>query len=269
MVHISRSKDPYSMDMVIGFEIAALTRKNSKFIEAVLKLDSNYKKESQAVKPDDKYDLRKNASNANGLYCGSTKFWFNEMTNHHSDYSYEDCVLGAVISIDRSNSTHLETTKNGRKKMAQRIIKRCPDIKTMINCLSTPFESTDDNHIIACMVKKGFKSIKDGSDMYYLSFASKFCSYASTFLGLTIDYSKYDDVVARALPIYYQAYCGKIVKKTEFKVDNTVSDKYHNRLNVYKKYSETITQIINAVDKGNRLNRDEFDHIIWYGMKGN
>ena len=41
MVRISRSNDPYSMDMVKGFDIAALTRKNSNFIEAVLKLDSN------------------------------------------------------------------------------------------------------------------------------------------------------------------------------------------------------------------------------------
>lgn len=269
MVQISHSKDPYIMDMIIGSNIAALTKKNSAFIEAVLKLDSNYKKESQAVPPDDKFDLNKHASNSNGLYCGSTRFWFSEMTNCHSDYSYSECVLGAVISIDRSNSTHLETTENGRKKVARRIIKRCPDVDTLINCLSTPFVATDDNHLIACIVKRGLKSIKDGSDMYYLSFASKFCSYASSFLGLTIDYSKYDNVVALALPEYYQAYCDKRVRKTEYKVDNSISDKYHNRLDVYEKYSEAIGEIISALDKDNKLTRDEFDHIIWYGMKGN
>lgn len=269
MVRISRSKDPYSMDMIIGFDIAALTKKNSNFIEAVLKLDSNYKKEQQAVPPDDRFELNKHASNSNGLYCGSARFWFNEMTNINSVYSYKECVLGAVISIDRSNSTHLETTENGRKKMTRRIIKRCPDLEALIDCLSTPFTATDDNHLIACMVRKGFKSIKDGSDMYYLSFASKFCSYASAILGSTVAYSKYDKVVAQALPVYYQAYCKEIVRKTEFMVDNSIADKYHNRLEVYEKYSETISQIIAAINKSDRLSRDEFDHIIWYGMKGN
>ena len=268
MVHISRSEDPYSMDMVTGFEIAALTKKNSNFIEAVLKLDSNYKKEQQAVPPDDRFDLNLHASNSNGLYCGSTKYWFNEMTNSSSDYTYKDCVLGAVISIDRSNSTHLETTENGRKKMTQRIVKRCPNIDELIDCLSTPFNA-EDNHLISCMLRKGLKSIKDGSDMYYLSFASKFCSYASAFLNLQIEYSRYDKVVAKALPVYYQAYCNKSVRKTEFLVDNSISDKYHNRLDIYNKYSDTIAIILNALGKSDHLSRDEFDHIIWYGMKGN
>ena len=268
MIRISRSKDPYIMDMVTGFEIAALTKKNSNFIEAVLKLDSNYRKEQKAVPPDDRFVLNEHACNSNGLYCGSTKFWFNEMTNSNSDYSYKECVLGAVISIDRSNSTHLETTENGRKKMARRIVKRCPNIDELIDCLSTPFKA-DDSHLISCMLRKGLKSIKDGSDMYYLSFASKFCSYASTFLNLQTDYSKYDNVVAKALPVYYQAYCNKNVRTTEFLVDNSTSDKYHNRLSVYEKYSDTIAVIINAIGKSDRLSRDEFDHIIWYGMKGN
>lgn len=201
MVRISRSKDPYSMDMVKGYDVAALTRKNSNFIEAVLKLDSNYKKEQQAVPPDDRFDLNAHASKSNGLYCGSAKFWFNEMANNDSDYSYKECVLGAVIAIDRSNSTHLETTENGRKKMARRIVKRCPDLDALIDCLSTPFTADDDSHLLSCMMRKGLKSIKDGSNMYYLSFASKFCSYASSILNSEINYSKYDNVVAKALPI--------------------------------------------------------------------
>ena len=52
--------------------------------------------------------------------------------------------------------------------------------------------------------------------MYYLSFASKFCSYASSILGSKIAYSKYDKVVAQALPIYYQVYCEELVRKTEY-----------------------------------------------------
>ena len=52
-------------------------------------------------------------------------------------------------------------------------------------------------------------------------------------------------------------------------VDQSVSDKYHNRLEVYEKHSDTIAEIIGALNKSDRLSRDEFDHIIWYGMKGN
>lgn len=266
---IIHSKDPYTMDMVESYDIAALTIKNSNFIEAVLKLDSNYKKESQAVRPDEKFSLRNNASNSKGLYCGSTRFWFEEMTKSNSSYSYDDCVLGAVISIDRSNSTHLETTRNGRIKMAQRIIKCCPNVRSLIRNLSRSFSVKDDSHLISYMIEKGLKSIKNGKDMYYLSFASKFCSYASLFLNVEVDYSKYDDVVARSLPIYYQAYCGKKVKKTEFKVNHSANDKYQDRLDVYERYSAAIKEIIDSLDNDNKLTRDEFDHIIWYGMKGN
>lgn len=144
MVRISRSNDPYIMDMVTGFDIAALTRKNSKFIKAVLKLDSNYKKEQQAVPPDDRFDLNAHASNSNGLYCGSAKFWFNEMTNNDSYYSYKECVLGAVIAIDRSNSTHLETTEDGRKKMATPILTSV--IERSTNVMS--FESIHEGDLI-------------------------------------------------------------------------------------------------------------------------
>ena len=268
MVEITHSENPYVMDMVTGCDIAALTRKNSDFIEAVLKLDSNYKKESQYIPPHKDFKLDKHASKSNRLYCGSTKFWFDEMAKDNSKYSYEECVLGAVISIDRSNSTHLETTQNGRKEMAKRITKRCPDIESLRRSLLTPFKSSEKDHLISCMIRTGFKSIKDGSDMYYLSFASKFCSYASSYLGLEIDYSKYDNVVAKALPKYCMTYCNEKVGKTTFLVKNNVTEKYKNRLGVYEKYSQKIAQIIDTLDKNNKLTRDEFDHVIWYGSKG-
>ncbi len=153
--------------------------------------------------------------------------------------------------------------------MAERIVRKCPDLESLISELSRKFVSSDDNHLIAIMLKEGLKSIKDNKDMYYLSFASKFCSCAAECLDTTPKYSKYDGVVSSALPEYYEAYCGKNKKKSAFKVNNNASDKYHNRLKVYEEYSNAISEILESIDEDNTLTRDEFDHIIWYGMKGN
>lgn len=264
---IHDDSNPYVMDMIKGKDIAALTKKNSIFIEAVLKLDSNYKRESEVFKPDEKFDLEKHLRNAKGLYCGSTQFWFDEMSKKESNYDYKQCVLGAVISIDRSNSTHLETTKNGRQKMADIISKKCPDLKTLKKELSKPFKATDNDHLISKMLNGGFNT--NGKDMYYLSFASKFCSCAAECLNTKVKYSKYDDIVSKALPTYYEVYCGESVKKTAYKVDYSVKEKCKHRLELYENYSNAISEILGSLDENNKLTRDEFDHIIWYGMKGN
>ncbi len=266
-VKIIHDSNPYDMDMIKGEGIAALTKKNSNFIEAVLKLDSNYKRESEVFKPDEKFDLKEHSSNAKGLYCGSTQFWFDEMSKKESNYDYKQCVLGAVISIDRSNSTHLETTKNGRQKMADIISNECPDLKTLKEELGKPFKSNDNDHLISKMLNGVFNT--NGKDMYYLSFASKFCSCAAECLNTEVKYSKYDNVVSVALPTYYKIYCKKTVKKTEYKVDYSVKEKCKHRLEIYENYSNAIGEILKSLDAKNRLTRDEFDHIIWYGMKGN
>lgn len=267
-VKIIRDSNPYVMDKLVDYNnIAALTRKNADFIEAIIRLDSNYKKESENKEPDNGFDLEKHSSKAEGLYCGSTKYWFEEMKNDSS--KYQDCIWGAVVSIDRSNSTHLETTLNGRYEMAKRIFEKCPNLESLKSELSKEFFSRDDDHLIAVMLKEGLKSIKDDKDMYYLSFASKFCSCAAECLGTNPKYSKYDGVVSAALPEYYKAYCGEDKKKCEFKVNYNASDKYRNRLKVYEEDSNAISEILESIDEDNTLTRDEFDHIIWYGMKGN
>ncbi len=112
-VKIICDSNPYVMDKLVDYNnMAALTRKNADFIEAVIRLDSNYKRESENKEPDKDFDLKDHSSNAEGLYCGSTKYWFEKMKNDSS--KYQECIWGAVVSIDRSNSTHLETTSDGR-----------------------------------------------------------------------------------------------------------------------------------------------------------
>lgn len=269
--------NPYKMDMIIKEKnnIAALTEKNAQFIEAVVSLDSNYRRESMIVEPDDGFDIESHSINSEGKYCGSTKYWFNRMESNPNEY--ELCIQGAVISIDRSNPTHLETTNNGRKLMAERIIKKCPNIDTLRNELEVTFTADNENHLIAYMINPNvapsLKSIKDNNDMFYLSFASKFCSYAAEWLETKKQYSKYDNVVAKGLPEYIMAYLGKRVGKTRFQVNNgllTSTEKYQNRLKTYEDYCYNIDAILETLaNDGISITKNELDHIIWYGMKGN
>ena len=55
------SDNPYKMDMIREINVAALTEKNAHFIEAVISLDSNYKKESKETPPDPDLDLETNS----------------------------------------------------------------------------------------------------------------------------------------------------------------------------------------------------------------
>ena len=111
---IEHPAEPYTLDEY-EFEkttLPALTDKNAEFIEAILKLDSNYAKEFAYTEPDKDFDPEEKKQNK---YCGSIQYWFEEMQKDGADFS--KCVLGAIISIDRSNSTHLNAATNGRVEM--------------------------------------------------------------------------------------------------------------------------------------------------------
>ncbi len=61
--------------MIENINVSALNKKNADFIEAVICLDSNYKKESQIIPPDNGFDIKMNSIDSKGKYCGSTKYW--------------------------------------------------------------------------------------------------------------------------------------------------------------------------------------------------
>ena len=94
-------------------------------------------------------------------------------------------------------------------------------------------------------------------------------------------YSKYDNVVAKYLPIYYAYH-----KKNKIKIDENryiileskraqLKKQGIERLKIeyaklYEKYNNDIQEIIDELKKANiNLTRDEVDHIIWYTLKGN
>lgn len=247
-VDIITSENPYILDYLLcDKKRPALTRKNADFIEAVIRLDSNYAKDSYINEPSVGYEPEINAESSNGKYCGSSAYWFNEMKKPNSNF--KKCVLGAVIAIDSANSTHLEAAVSGRKTMRDIICKKCNNYLDLIDMLNTPFEPTNHEHIISLLTAKTI-SKKDGKVRFNISFATKFCAYASIFLNSKIQYSKYDNIVSSALPDYSEIYLNEHKKQNEYKINDIQRRKlddegnFQYRLNVYNDYQKTINRII-------------------------
>lgn len=272
-VDIITSENPYILDYLPGDKKRpALTRKNADFIEAVIHLDSNYAKDYYINEPSVGYDPEIYAESSNGKYCGSTAYWFNEMKTPNCNF--RKCVLGAVIAIDSANSTHLEASVSGRKTMRDIICNKCNNYLDLIDMLNTLFKPLNHNHLIALLTTKTI-SKKDGKIRFNISFATKFCAYASIFLNSKIQYSKYDNIVSDALPYYSEIYLNEHEKQNEYKINDTQRRKldeegnFQYRLNVYSDYQKKINRIIEKLKSdGINLTIEEFDHIVWYGLKG-
>ncbi len=253
-----KSSNPYELDYrVNGKErVVALTKKNSDFIEAVVKLDSNYKKESEIVKPHKDFNPETYDENSKNMYCGSMKYWFDKIEK--GEGVFKTNILGAIIAVDRSNSTHLQASENGRKAMRDIICSKCKDLVDLKREMEKPL--TADEHLIFLMSKPMNAKGKSGKRSN-LSFASKFCTSAAKFLNCKERYSKYDGVVAKALPLYSKVYLDQDYKKNYFSTSDC--DKKYE---IYVEYSKVINGIIDEIK--NTLDKDELDHIIWYTYKG-
>lgn len=270
---IESNEDPYVLDYAIGcgLKIPALSRKNASFIEAVVGLDSNYNRDADIdAKPDDGFDPFKNVSSSNGKYCGSSAYWFHKMENGGD---FEECLLGAIISIDRTNSTHLESAVNGRTAIKDIIMSVCKNVSDLKAELNKDFNNNPKQHLIGLMSDE-MAAKKSGTKRSNLSFASKFCSYASIYLKTELEYSKYDNVVASHLGDYIKLYMKDTsTKLNEYKYDsirkNNSKDGLQYTVNIYVRYFQLIGNIIDVLkEKGIKIDRNEFDHIVWYGFKG-
>ena len=268
-MEIIKYKDPYLLDRAVckekAIDVPALTKKNSLFIEAIVRLDSNYNLDSDETKSnDDGFDPILNVSSANGKFCGSSKYWLTIIKNSKTFEEYKRGVYGAVVSIDTFNSTHLEATLDGRKKMAEIIISNYPSFKELKEALSRTFNKNDSEHIIY-KLSIPLEARRKGTVRCNLSFASKFCSYASLCLLDEDRYSKYDSVVSDMLPFYMELYLGKKLRKNHYKVKASI---HKERLRVYEIYSNDIGEILNLDEiKNDEITREKFDHIIWYSNK--
>lgn len=236
---IKRSENPYVLDRIDnGQKTVALTRKNATFIEAVVELDSRYGK----VKIGDFFENMLNGSD------------------------FEECLINVVTEIDKTNSTRLESGENARKEMVNRILSLCSNVDELKNELLKEFSVNNKEHILWKLTDKIKAKKKDGH-RYNLSFATKFCSYASIHLNLGDLYSKYDGVVSRFLPTYSEIYLNEKTAKGHFLVKQNKRN-LDDILNLYATYSDCINSILNVLEKDDiKISRNEFDHIIWYCSK--
>lgn len=271
-VLITHDDNPYILDYVLDTSVPALTEKNAMFIEAVVGLDSNYNRDTDINScPDDGFDVFRNVSKAENKYCGSSAYWFNQMLQPRANF--EKCLLGAIISIDRTNSTHLEAARNGRLEMKRIIMESCHSVYELKRELNRSFINDPSNHLIFKMCvdlpAKGKNGMRSN-----LSFASKFCAYASRCLKTHFEYSKYDNVVSKHLKDYIDIYLKQKITQNTYKYSPETKKKSEDTqkylIDIYTRYYQIIGDIIVSlrINENIRIDRNEFDHIVWYGYKG-
>ena len=219
-----------------GKEFVKLTPKNVAKVEAMIRTDSKYSKAA----------LKDNQE--------ASPFWILEMkkyledNNYKGKLSFEKVVENVVRYIDKENTTHLNADTVGRGEMKKRIV-HCKD--KLIEYLKKP--NGTELKLIHILSERTDASKKARCN---LSFARKFCHYACLYMfkGLPeqANFSIYDRIVKKALPIYCEFYGLK--KLSQMKLSN------------YDAYRETVDQIIHAF--GGKISRNGFDHLVWYFFKG-
>lgn len=264
---IRNPSNPYLLDRLANKPVLlALTRKNAGFISSII---NNFSDESRIKEPSKNFDPEKNCSSADGMYCGSMAYWFEEMKKDKTNSNFKKNVLGAVIAIDTFNKTHLESCKDGRTKMRDRICNVCRDLNGLVTKLNEPFDSNKSDHLISILTGE-IDAKKQDQKRFNLSFATKFCSYASFFLTAKATYSIYDSIVSEYLPEYVREYLGKQVPKSSYKIltASNGQDPLKSRLEIYEEYSKKIEEILECLRDSNiRMDKRELDHIIWYNSK--
>lgn len=230
-----------------GKTLAKLSRDNVAIVEAMIRNDSAYIR-STDVNAAPIYNRKGKIK-----YGGSSAYWMtrlkaillNDMYN--GNFSYEDIIDGAVESVDRENSTHINADKCGRREIAERICKL--NRSEFIKCLKYP--DYKDMKLIREISRKTSAVQKARTNP---SFASKFCHYACfyVFEGTKYqdNYSIYDSILKTVLPFYLE-YFG-------------IEQSYN--LNEYGDYRMAVDSV--RENSGIEISRNGFDHLLWYYHKG-
>lgn len=230
-----------------GGTLAKLTRDNVAIVEAMVRNDSAYRKSSDvnAAPVVDK--------NGKSKYGGSSAYWMTRLKqalldNDEKEYSYSEIITGAVKSVDRENSTHLNADKCGRDEVTKRLIDFDKD--ELISCLKYP--EYKDFKLFKDIAKKTSAPKRARTNV---SFASKFCHYACfyVFEGTEYqdNYSIWDSILKAVVPLYIEYY-GKDARRYD--------------LNEYKQYRQAIDDI--RIASGIEISRNGLDHLLWYYHKG-
>ncbi|WP_117275240.1 hypothetical protein [Mycoplasmopsis edwardii] len=162
----------------------------------------------------------------------------------------------------------MEAIKGTRLEILNRIIEIAPNKEQLEKELKN--DVLNENHILFKIADA--VSGKDNKKRFNLSFASKFCAYASKIILGKVKYPKYDSVVSHNLFYYYNKYVDENSNKNEntYKINSAVK-KIDEYINKYLLYTNDINNIVEKVQINNEFsdfNIEDLDHIIWYFLKG-
>lgn len=249
--------EPFDLGDGKGIELVQLTDENVAKVEAMIRNDSSYIKS---------FDVNAGPiKNKNGkeVYSGSTAYWMTKLKSiiegKEKNLTYDVIIPKVVSSIDRENSTHLNSDGCGRKEISDRIIKLCNE-DNLIDSLK------EGNLEVFKKILEKTKPKNNGHKNYKgrenTSFASKFCHYACFYLFENSkkqdNYSIYDNVIVSVLPYY--------IKKYEVEYNGTLKD-----LKDYEVYRDVINSIrekVASTTNTTPISRNGFDHLLWYYHKG-
>lgn len=259
-------------------KLLELNKYNAELVEYMIRNNSSYVKSfNKDSAPDKKKDGELNEKG----YSGSSAYWLTKfkekLEKNDSEYDYETIIKYSVIAIDSENSTHLNSDGCGREEISNRISLeiKTEDFKKLLqndnkkyDLLKTISEETNPEKYKT----KDEDEKKLHKPRENFSFATKFCHYASYYLfegneQYQYGYSIYDGVMSEAVGAYAKHF-GVPYRKFN-KKDNSGSESGENLVQFYKDYQNTIDKILkeNVKKTGNKINRREFDHLLWYYYK--
>ena len=249
-------------------ELAEITQDNVARIEAMISIDSDYRKSGNLdAKPQKPYP-------------GSTAYWVTQLKHilidgkkvSQDSRNLEEILTETIAAINRENSTHLMV--GGADKVFLENLKRIPSKQLLTLLKSTDNKKKKElidllNPIVAVAVKREDGSIIYTYDRSNYSFTTKFCHYLCLYLfedsNEQDNYSIYDSVLGGILPKYAKEYLGNNWKKT-YLDEKWTKDTFKD----YQKYSDIVDEIRKAAATRNSpmVSRNGFDHLLWYYHKG-
>ncbi len=255
--YMLETKKPFVSKKGTKITLIELTLDNVAKVEAMVRNDSSYKKS---------FDVNAGPiKNKNGkeVYSGSTAYWMTKLKSiiegKENNLTYDDIIPKVVRSIDRENSTHLNSDGCGIEVISKRIVDLGKDqlIDSLKEGNLVVFEKIQEK------TKPNTNPNNNGNKKYKgrenTSFASKFCHYACFFLfeeeELRDKYSIYDKVIASVLPYYMEKY------GVEYSGDLTKYSVYRNVIDLIR------DKVANSEPQKN-ISRNGFDHLLWYYHKG-
>ena len=232
----------YMLTTIKQTQLVEITKDNVARVEAMIQNDAAYLNSGNKQFGPDK--------NGKG---GSTAYWMCQLRDYIKSKStnkteYKKIITNAVIAVDRDNSTHLNADGVGRQEITDRICKI--SVEALINYLKKPQDTK--YKLVQIIAEKTKAKVRARENK---SFGSKFCHYACFYLfegqKEQDNYSIYDSILKKALPLYANYY-------------NIQFDK--NDLENYAKYSEIIEKVIK--ESKSQISKNGFDHLLWYYFKG-